>query len=131
MHEPEECFVHIGHFSRREEAGGLRRKPQGINAAADLTPEAAWEAIDAARDGDTVELPAGTADWSKGWNTGRGAKMKVVTIRGAGMGKTIIRDHRSQRGSNVPFELQRLAGKPFRITGMTFDGTGWPDADLW
>ena len=27
--------------------------------AADLTPEAVWEAIDAANDGDTVELPAG------------------------------------------------------------------------
>jgi hypothetical protein len=26
--------------------------------AADLTPEAVWEAIDAAQDGDTVQLPA-------------------------------------------------------------------------
>ena len=84
------------------------------HAATDLTPEAVWEAIDAARDGDTVQLPAGTADWSKGWNTGRGARMKAITIQGAGMDKTIIRDRRSRRGSSVPFELHGVEGKPFR-----------------
>jgi hypothetical protein len=99
--------------------------------AAVLTPEAVWEAIDAAKDGDTVQLPAGTANWSKGWNTGRGAKMKAITIQGAGMDKTIICDHRDQRGGGVPFELQGVEGKPFRITDITFDGTGWPDAGLW
>jgi hypothetical protein len=31
----------------------------------------------------------------------------------------------------VPFEVQGIEGKPFRITGITFDGTGWPDAGLW
>ena len=72
--------------------------------AAALTPEAVWEAIDAAKDGDTVQLPAGTAVWTKGWNTGRGAKMKAIVIQGAGMDKTIICDHRSSRGSFVPFE---------------------------
>ncbi len=99
--------------------------------AAVLTPEAVWEAINAAQDGDTVQLPAGTGDWSKGWNTGRGAKMKAITIQGAGMDKTVIRDHRSRRGSGVPFELQGIEGKPFRVTGITFDGTAWPDAGLW
>ena len=99
--------------------------------AAALTPEAAWDAIKAAKDGDTVRLPAGTADWSKGWNTGRGAKMKAIIIQGAGMDKTIICDHRSRRGSVVPFELKGVEGKPFRVTGITFDGTGWTDAGLW
>ena len=61
-----------------------------------LTPEAVWEAIDAAKDGDTVQLPAGTAVWTKGWNTGRGAKMKAIIIQGAGMDKTVICDHRSR-----------------------------------
>ena len=33
--------------------------------AAALTPEAVWDAIDAAKDGDTVQLPEGTAVWKK------------------------------------------------------------------
>src|SRR6516165_2164371 len=99
--------------------------------AASLTPEAVWEAVDAAKDGDTVQLPAGTAVWTKGWNTGRGVKMKAITIQGAGMDKTVIRDHRSSKGSLVPFELHGVEGKPFRVTGITFDGTGWADAGLW
>ncbi len=66
-------------------AGSL---PEAVYAetrtAAALTPEAVWEAIDAAKDGDTVQLPEGTAVWSKGWNSGHGAKMKAITIQGAG-----------------------------------------------
>ena len=50
--------------------------------ATGLTPEAVWEAIDAAKDGDTVQLPAGRAVWTCGWNTGHWAKMKAITIRG-------------------------------------------------
>jgi hypothetical protein len=89
--------------------------------AAALTPEAVWAAIDAAQDGDTVQLPAGTADWPKGWNSLRGAKMKAITIQGAGMDKTVICDRRS-RGYFVPFELHGVEGKPFRVTGITFTG---------
>ena len=85
--------------------------------AASLTPEAVWEAIDAAKDGDTVQLPAGTAVWTKGWNTGHWAKMKAITVQGAGMDKTVIRDHRSSRGGIVPFELKGVEGKPFRDYG--------------
>ena len=65
-----------------------------------LTPEAVWAAIDAAKDGDTVQLPAGTAVWTKGWNTGHGAKMKAITIQGAGIDKTIIRDASSNTGGH-------------------------------
>jgi len=97
---------------------------------ADLTPEAVWEAIDAAKDGDTVQLPAGTAVWTKGWNTGHGAKMKVITIRGAGMDKTVIGDNRS-KPDNPPFLLLGVEGKPFRVTGITFDGTGYRNAGNW
>ncbi len=98
--------------------------------AAALTPEAVREAIDAAKDGDTVQLPAGTAVWSKGWNTGRGAKMKAITIQGAGIDKTVIGDGRAKPDA-PPFVLLGVEGKPFRVTGITFDGTGYPNAGNW
>jgi hypothetical protein len=100
--------------------------------AAGLTPDAVWDAINAAKDGDTVELPAGTAVWTKGWNTGHGIKMKAIIIQGAGMDKTVIRDGRTARdGGKVPFTLVGAEGKPFRVTGITFDGTGNDNAGLW
>jgi hypothetical protein len=97
-----------------------------------LTPEAVWKAISAAKDGDTVQLPAGRAVWTKGWNTGHGAKMKAIIIQGAGMDKTVICDGRETRdGGKVPFDLVGVEGKPFRVTGITFDGTGYENAGLW
>lgn len=95
--------------------------------AADLTPEAVREAIDAAKDGDTVQLPAGKAAWTKGLSTGRSAKMKAVTIRGAGIDQTIIGDDRS-KAPDATFALVGVEGKPFRVTGITFDGTDFPNA---
>ena len=103
-----------------------------IHTVANLTPEAVWDAIDAAKDGDVVQLPEGTAVWTKGWNTGHGVRMKAIIIEGAGMDKTVIRDGRLARdGGKVPFELQGVEGKPFRVTGITFDGTGNDNAGLW
>ena len=98
--------------------------------AAGLTPEAVWKAINAAKDGDTVQLPAGTAVWTKGWNTGHGAKMKAITLQGAGIDKTIIGDDRSKPDA-PPFLLLGVEGKPFRVTGITLDGTGYPNAGNW
>ena len=111
-------------------------QPNAVHAetrtAASLTPEAVWEAIDAAKDGDTVQLPAGTAVWTKGWNTGHSAKMKALTIQGAGVDKTVIGDNRSKRDAgDMPFWLVGVEGKPFRVTGITFDGTGYRDAGVW
>ena len=48
--------------------------------AAALTPEAVWDAINAAEDGDVVQLPEGTAVWKRGWSAGHWAKMKAITI---------------------------------------------------
>jgi hypothetical protein len=114
-------------------AAGLAPERAGaeIRKAAALTPEAVWEAIDASQDGDTVQLPAGTAVWKKGWNTGRWAKMKAITIQGAGIDKTIIRDDTSRASGDEPFVIKGVEGKPFRITGITFDGTGLADAGVW
>ncbi len=109
--------------------------PREIHAetvtAASLTPEAVWEAIDAAKDGDTVQLPAGTAVWTRGWNTGHWAKMKAITIQGAGIDKTIIRDNTSRNAGDEPFDVKGVEGKPFRITGITFDGSGLKNAGVW
>ena len=91
-----------------------------------LTPEAVWDAITAAKDGDIVQLPEGTAVWKSGWNAKHWAKMKAITIRGAGIDKTIIRDETSTGAGDEPFDLKGAGGKPFRITGITFDGmTAW------
>jgi hypothetical protein len=98
--------------------------------AADLTPEAVWAAIESAQDGDTVQLPAGKAVWEKGWNTGHGAPMKAITIQGAGIDKTIIEDGRPEPGG-APFSIVGVEGKPFRVTGITIDGTGYENAGRW
>ena len=100
-------------------------------AAASLTAKAVWEAVDAAKDGDIVQLPAGTAVWTKGWNAGHWAKMKAITIQGAGIDKTIIRTDTSRAPGDKSFVVNGVEGKPFRITGITFDGTGFPNAGIW
>jgi hypothetical protein len=99
--------------------------------ATSLTPEALWDAISAASDGDTIQLPQGTAIWKHGWNTNHWSKMKAITIQGAGIDKTIIRDDTSTAAGDEPFEIKGVEGKPFRITGITFDGTGLPSAGTW
>ncbi len=96
--------------------------------AAALTPESVWDAIDAAKDGDIVQLPEGTAVWKNGWNSKHWAKMKAITIQGAGIDKTIIRTDTTTAPGDKAFVLNGVEGKPFRITGITFDGTGFATA---
>ncbi|MHB1035948.1 MAG: hypothetical protein ACYC35_15200 [Pirellulales bacterium] len=120
-------------FSFLVAAGGLPPKTGHAETrlAAALTPEAVWDAINAAKDGDIVQLPEGTALWKKGWNTNHWAKFKAITIQGAGIDKTIIRDGTSTASGDEPFDIKGVEGKPFRITGITFDGTGLPSAGTW
>jgi hypothetical protein len=99
--------------------------------AAALTPEAVWDAFNSAKDGDTVQLPAGTAVWKRGWNSKHWAKMKAITIQGDGIDKTIIRTDTTTDGGDKAFVVNGVEGKPFRITGITFDGTGFPTAGTW
>jgi hypothetical protein len=63
-------------FSLLVAADGLRpNAAQGeTRMTSNLTPEAVWDAISAAKDGDIVQLPEGTAVWTKGWNAGHWAK---------------------------------------------------------
>jgi hypothetical protein len=109
--------------------------PKAVRAetrtAAALTPKAVWDAINEAREGDVVVLPEGTAAWKNGWNTGHSAQMKAITIQGAGIDKTIIRDETSTAAGDEPFDIKGVEGKPFRITGITFDGSGLTNAGVW
>ncbi len=104
------------------------------HTAQELTPAAVLAAIRLANDGDTVQLPAGTAVWSRGWNTGAWLPMKAITIQGAGIDRTIIIDNTSTSYGDEPFWLKGVEGKPFRITGITFqgwDGEHYRDAGSW
>jgi hypothetical protein len=56
--------------------------------------------------------------------------MKAITIQGAGIDKTVIRDGKPKPGG-PPFELLGVEGKPFRVTGITLDGSGYPNAGSW
>ena len=99
--------------------------------AVDLTPEAVGKAIDAAEDGDTVQLPAGTAVWSKKvWNIGHQPKIKAITIQGGGIDQTIITVDKSQSG-NTSFNLEGVESKPFRVTGITLEGSLYPRDGSW
>jgi hypothetical protein len=115
-------------------AGGglpLRNVRAETRTAAALTPEAVWDAISAAQDGDLVQLPQGTAAWKSGWNSKHWAKMKAITIQGAGIDKTIIRTDTTTAPGDKAFVINGVEGKPFRITGITFDGTGFATAGTW
>ena len=85
--------------------------------------------IDAAVDGDTVQLPEGTATWAAGVTvTG-----KFITIQGAGIDKTTIvgGDYApsSRRPTHRVFEITAKPGGLTRLTGLTIDGgTGAKDA---
>ena len=74
-------------------------------------------AVGLARNGDEVDIPAGTAHWSSPF-----VLSKAVTIRGAGIGHTIIyNDYRGGRWWTV----QLVPGQHTRITNIEFlNGTG-------
>ena len=67
-------------------------------------------------DGDTITLPAGTFTWS-----GRVNITKAITLKGAGVGTTIIKDN-VQNGSLIGITL--IANKVTRLTGIEFQDGG-------
>jgi hypothetical protein len=72
-------------------------------------------AVAAAVDGDTVMIPAGTATWTSGLPIN-----KAITLQGAGIGQTIIKDGCS--GGFLEFDL--VANKASRMTGIEFQDGG-------
>ncbi|HEU0046994.1 MAG TPA: hypothetical protein VFQ43_05230, partial [Nitrososphaera sp.] len=79
-----------------------------VNAnSASLSDVAA--AIASAADGDTVTIPDGTATWTRTLQV-----RKAITLQGAGVGVTIIKDS-VQKGRLIDWTL--AAGKASRLTG--------------
>ena len=72
-------------------------------------------AIDSAADGDTVLVPRGSATWPKSVVLAD----KSLTLQGAGPKETVITN-----ATNAAIHVKGGKGKPFRITGLGFDGAG-------
>ncbi len=90
-----------------------------INAAS-CSLQDVQAAIDSAIDGDVVLIPEGTCTWNSAVNFSN----KGVTIKGAGIDMTIITDETPGGYGNTVFWITGEEGKPFRITGITFNDTG-------
>jgi hypothetical protein len=73
-------------------------------------------AIASAADGDTVTIPSGTATWTRTLSV-----TKAITIQGAGVGVTIIKDG-VQSGQLIAWSL--AAGFASRLTGIEFQDGG-------
>ncbi len=88
--------------------------------AASVTLSAVQAAINAAADGDTVLVPAGTATWNGSANI---PETKRITLMGAGIGKTIIT--RSTQGDvvlSMGAAGSRCSGFEFRNGYVEVDG---------
>ncbi len=76
------------------------------------------DAVDTARDGDTVLIPAGTCSW-----TATLAIDKSIAVIGAGIDKTVLVDEVPRTNSlKRMFNLLTTAGKPMRLSGLTLRG---------
>jgi hypothetical protein len=93
----------------------------GLAAATTIKAKSASQsdvaaAIGSAADGDTVTIPDGTASWTRKLQIKKG-----ITIQGAGVGATIIKDS-VQSGQLIQWTL--AGGYPSRITGIEFQDGG-------
>jgi hypothetical protein len=79
-------------------------------------------AIDAASDGDTVEVPAGTSTWTTTTSLTPAVTLdkKAITLIGAGIDKTIIYDATNNGWKECALYVDGVEGKPFRVSGFTF-----------
>lgn len=78
--------------------------------------------IATAVDGDTVTIPAGTWTWATAANPALGIT-KAITLSGAGIGQTIIRDG-CTTSQAVLLRLTPPATKTARLTGIEFNNNG-------
>ena len=71
-------------------------------------------AVSIAADGDTVQIPAGTATWSLTLNVGS----KGISIMGAGSGSTIINN-----AAGKMIQWSNTGSKPIRLSGIRFNNS--------
>ena len=104
-------------------AKGERTRPRMIRAAS-CSQADVQKAINAARDGDTVLVPAGTAAWQTIVRRKAAVVIsgKAITLQGAGTDKTVIVDQTGKLSGELPLGVYEVEGKPVRITGFTFKG---------
>jgi hypothetical protein len=84
-------------------------------------------AIGAAAEGDIVNIPAGTCDWTQNLTIEKG-----VTLRGAGIGQTIILD--SVPATAKPFQLLTIKlaeNQTTRVTGIEFRAGNRTTWSIW
>lgn len=98
-------------------------------------------AIDSAKDGDVIRIPAGTATWTKSVNVGTQTgwtppafSTKAITLEGAGMDSTFIIDSiptplatGNPRGTLL--NIATKEGGLTRVTGMTLNSSIYRDLD--
>lgn len=93
-------------------------------------------AVNQAADGDTVEVPAGTANWSQELKITKGITLAgKTTTRGGGTKNATANDQTIILVDDVPKSLSLLTfntGQPFRLTGFTIrpGAKGIPDQSL-
>ena len=109
-------FITVCTFTLGTTAQGATRTAGSLSQADIQT------AVDAAVDGDTVQLPEGIATWTAGVTVNG----KFITIQGAGIDKTTIvgGDYApsSTRPTHRVFEITAKPGGLTRLTGVTIDG---------
>lgn len=87
-------------------------------AAASCSRTDVEAAISAASNGDTVTIPAGTCTW-----TNVLVITKAITLQGAGIGNTIIKDGQQTYGEYI-MDWTLVANRTSRMTGIEFQDDG-------
>src|SRR5437667_11795767 len=72
-----------------------------------------------AHDGDTITLPAGTFVWTSGIRV-----TKAITLQGAGVGITIVKDDVQTPAQLIYWDLRSVSNGAARITGIDFRDGG-------
>ena len=86
----------------------------GVKTAASTGFNDVAATVSSAKDGDTVVLPAGTTSWTSTLTI-----KKAITLQGAGVGQTIIKDDLLTKNAHL-ISITTSAGKCYRLTGLEF-----------